>query len=221
MDNSGEAELSAETDAVPSQAVVAAPPKERLPVVWLLTLGWVFLRIGATAFGGLGAALAIIERELVERRRVLSVADVTESLTYTKLLPGSTVVQVVAYLGYKLGGWTGSAIATIAFVLPAAIAMIALAAVYVAATALPNIEPTMNGLTAAVVGILLATTYRLGKSNFRDPVMLAITLVAFGIGVFLDINAALIVVGAGLIGILFLSTPANSEKQSSSKERQR
>ena len=221
MDNSGEAELSAETDAVPSQAVVAAPPKERLPVVWLLTLGWVFLRIGATAFGGLGAALAIIERELVERRRVLSVADVTESLTYTKLLPGSTVVQVVAYLGYKLGGWTGSAIATIAFVLPAAIAMIALAAVYVAATALPNIEPTLNGLTAAVVGILLATTYRLGKSNFRDPVMLAITLVAFGIGVFLDINAALIVVGAGLIGILFLSTPANSEKQSSSKERQR
>lgn len=221
MDNSGEAELSAETDAVPSQAVVAAPPKERLPVVWLLTLGWVFLRIGATAFGGLGAALAIIERELVERRQVLSAADVTESLTYTKLLPGSTVVQVVAYLGYKLGGWTGSAIATIAFVLPAAIAMIALAAVYVAATALPNIEPTMNGLTAAVVGILLATTYRLGKSNFRDPVMLAITLVAFGIGVFLDINAALIVVGAGLIGILFLSTPANSEKQSSSKERQR
>ena len=221
MDNSGEAELSAETDAVPSQAVVAAPPKERLPVVWLLTLGWVFLRIGATAFGGLGAALAIIERELVERRQVLSAADVTESLTYTKLLPGSTVVQVVAYLGYKIGGWTGSAIATIAFVLPAAIAMIALAAVYVAATALPNIEPTMNGLTAAVVGILLATTYRLGKSNFRDPVMLAITLVAFGIGVFLDINAALIVVGAGLIGILFLSTPANSEKQSSSKERQR
>ena len=180
-------------------------------------MGWVFLRIGAMAFGGLGAALALIEREWVERRQALTAADVTEALTYTKLLPGSTVAQVVAYLGFKLGGWTGSAIATIAFVLPAAIAMIALAAVYVAAPALPNIAPALNGLTAAIVGILLATTYRLGKSNFRNPLMLAITLAAFGAGVFLDINMALIVMAAGLMGILLLSSPANSEKQSSGK----
>ena len=73
-----------------------------------LTLGHIFLRIGATAFGGLGAALALVERELVAKRQWLTAADVTEALTYTKLLPGSTVVQVVAYLGYKLGGWSGS-----------------------------------------------------------------------------------------------------------------
>jgi chromate transporter len=65
----------------------------------LWTLARVFLRIGATAFGGLGAALALVERELVAKRAWLTAADVTESLTYTKLLPGSTVVQVVAYLG--------------------------------------------------------------------------------------------------------------------------
>src|SRR5215217_1070868 len=128
----------------------------------LLDLLKIFLRIGAFGFGGLGAALALLERELVQTRQVLMADDMTEALTYTKLLAGSTVLQVVAYLGYKLGGWPGSAVATVAFVLPSALAMLALAAMYVTATALPAITPVVNGLTAAVVGLLLATTYRLG-----------------------------------------------------------
>jgi chromate transport protein ChrA len=56
----------------------------------------------------------MIERELIDRRGVLTREDVTEALTYTKLLPGSTVVQIVAYLAYRLGGWGGSALATVA-----------------------------------------------------------------------------------------------------------
>jgi hypothetical protein len=64
-----------------------------------LTLGWMFLRIGATAYGGLGTTLALIERELVTKRGMLTPADVTEALTYTKLLPGSTGPQAISYLG--------------------------------------------------------------------------------------------------------------------------
>ena len=78
----------------------------------LLRLGWTFLRIGAVAFGGLGATLALLERELVERLHVSTKGQITEALTYTKLLPGSTVVQVVAYLGWRLGGWSASAVVT-------------------------------------------------------------------------------------------------------------
>jgi hypothetical protein len=63
-----------------------------------LRLGSTFLKIGAVAFGGLGATLALIESELVQRQRVVSREELTEALTYTKFLPGSTVVQVVAYL---------------------------------------------------------------------------------------------------------------------------
>src|SRR2546422_6387099 len=117
-----------------------------------LTLGHIFLRIGATAFGGLGAALALVERELVAKRQWLTAADVTEALTYTKLLPGSTVVQVVAYLGYKLGGWSGSAVATAAFVVPSALMMLGLAAAYVTGTALAALHLGAQGLTAAAVG---------------------------------------------------------------------
>jgi chromate transporter len=124
---------------------------------------------------------------------------VTEALTYTKLLPGSTVVQVVSYLGYKLGGWSGSAVATAAFVFPSALLMLVLAAAYVSVTAVPAMRPAINGLTAAVGGILLATTYRLGKANIPDRISIALASIVAG--AVLGIGAAVIVVAAGLLGV--------------------
>jgi len=184
-----------------------------------LILGWIFLRIGATAFGGLGATLALIERELVTQRGMLTPAEVTEALTYTKLLPGSTGPQAISYLGYKLGGWPGSALATAAFLFPSALLMVLLAAAYVAATALPAIGPTVNGLTAAVVGILLATTYRLGKPNIKEPLTWGMALVAFAAGAFLGISAALIVVAAGLLGVILLAPPDVAQAQQRQEEK--
>jgi len=169
------------------------------------SLFWIFLRIGAAAFGDTGPVLVLLEREFIEKRAVLTPEDITEALTYTKLLPGSTVVQIVAYLGYKLGGWGGSALAAIAFVLPAALAMLILAAGYVAVTALPHVQPAITGLTAAVVGMLIATMYRLGKKNISSPVGIVIALAAFVTGAFLNVNAALIVIAAGLVGIPLFS----------------
>ena len=121
-------------------ASTSHPPRHP-PKVPALTLGWIFLHIGATAYGGLGTTLALIERELVTKRGMLTPADVTEALTYTKLLPGSTGPQAIAYLGYKLGGWSGSALAMAAFLFPSALLMVLLAAGYVATTALRPLAP--------------------------------------------------------------------------------
>ncbi len=173
----------------------------------VLALGYIFLRIGAAAFGGLGASLALIERELVTKRQWLTAADVTAALTYTKLLPGSTGPQVVAYLGYTLGGWCGSAVATAAFLCPAALMMLVLAAAYVSGTAIPAIRPALNGLTAAIVGVLLATTYRMGKANIPDRLTLGIALASMVAGAVLDISAAVIVVLAGLVEVGWYALP--------------
>jgi chromate transporter len=144
---------------------------------------------------------------LVTKRQWLTAADVTEALTYTKLLPGSTGPQVVAYLGYKLGGWAGSAVATAAFVFPSALMMLVLAAASVSVTTVPAMRPAMNGLTAAVVGLLLATTYRLGKANIADRLTLGLALVSIIAGAVLGISAAFIVVAAGLLGICLYAIP--------------
>jgi chromate transporter len=189
------------------------------PKVPALTLGWIFLHIGATAYGGLGATLALIEHELVSKRGLLTPAEVTEALTYTKLLPGSTGPQAIAYLGYKLGGWSGSALAMAAFIVPSALLMVLLAGAYVATTALPAIGPAVNGLTAGVVGILLATTYRLGKPNIKEPITWGMALAAFAAGAFLGISAALIVVAAGLLGMILLSPRSTVQDQTRKEGR--
>ena len=74
-----------------------------------------FLRIGAVAFGGLGATIALLRTDLIERRGWCADRDVSEALALTKPLPGSTVVQIVAFLGWRLGGWFGCAIAAASF----------------------------------------------------------------------------------------------------------
>lgn len=199
METNGPATLDSEEERARS-----GPSRGRLTH---FVLGITFLRLGATAFGGQGAAVAMMEREWVDKRGLLTRADITEALTYTTLLPGPTMFQVMSYLGYKLGGWTGSAVASVAFVVPPLTMMVVLAALYVAATALPAVGPAVNGLTAAAAGIVLATAYRMGRSVISDPLTFGIALAACGAEVLLRINVALIVVAGGLLGVVFLSAP--------------
>jgi chromate transport protein ChrA len=77
--------------------------------------------------------------------------------------------------------------------------------------------PAVKGLTGAVVGVLLATTYRLGKDNIKQPLMWGIAMVAFLVGALLHVSAALIVAVAGLLGIFLFSTPTT--KQQTQRER--
>jgi chromate transport protein ChrA len=85
--------------------------------------------------------------------------------------------------------------------------MVLLAAGYGTITALPALGPAVNGLAAAVVGLLLATTYRMGKSNIQGSLTWAIALVAFAAGAFFGLGAAWIVGTAGLLGMILLSPP--------------
>jgi chromate transporter len=142
----------------------------RIPI---FQLGRIFLQIGATAFGGLGASLAIIERELVEKRHVVTAEDIAVASAATTLLPGSTLIQVVCFLGYQLGGWTGSSLAAEACVFPSAVAMLLLAVFYDAISALSLFRPATQGLTATVVGLLLASAARAARRTDRPHVSVA------------------------------------------------
>jgi chromate transporter len=170
----------------------------------LAQLWWQFIKVGVVAFGGLGVTLSLIERYLVTDRRVLTAQEITESLTYTKLLPGSTGVQVVGYLGYRLGGWAGAALATTAFLLPSFLLMLALSIIYEEITAALGsaATPALAGLTAAVVGILAATTYRLAKPTVTTLMGGIVATAACALGIILGINPAWIVLAAGILGIL-------------------
>lgn len=167
-----------------------------------MALAWTFLRIGALAFGGLGATLALIEEELVHRQKRLSRESFVEALTYTKLLPGSTVVQVVAFLSWRLDGWTGAVLGTSAFLLPSAAAMLFLAYGYAQVVALPAAASVTRGLLAAVVGLLLLTLFRVARTTVTTSLGRVLALAAFAIGTGLPANVAWIVLAAGLVGLI-------------------
>jgi chromate transporter len=167
----------------------------------ILRLAAIFLRIGMLAFGGLGPTLALIERELADRRHAITRDDIAAALTHTKLLPGSTVVQVVAYLGWRLGGWPGSAAATTCFVLPSALLMLVLAYGYAEVAATPGLVAARRGVLAVVIALLLTTMFRLTTQVVRTPLTRALAIGAFTTVALLPTSSPWVVLAAGLIGL--------------------
>lgn len=166
----------------------------------LTVMGWELLRLGAVAFGGLGATLALLQRGLVDRRQWLQERDIGEALAITKALPGSTGIQVVAYLGWRLRGWPGALLAAAAFIAPAAVLMIVAAAGSLALPDQPWVKGALTGVQIGVVGLLAAAMWRLARSEAKGPTLTGVLLASCVLGFF--VHALIIVVGAGLIGAL-------------------
>jgi chromate transporter len=166
----------------------------------LLMLAWELLRLGAFAFGGLGSTLALLQRRLVDGRGWLQERDISEALAVSQALPGSTGIQVVAYLGSSLRGWPGAVVAVTAYIAPATALMIAAAAVTLALPDRPWVSGALTGVQVAVVGLLAASMWRLSRSAAKGPVLKVVLLSGCVLG-FL-VPALVVVVGAGLVGAL-------------------
>jgi chromate transporter len=175
--------------------------------IGLWDLAVLFLRIGLGSFGGLLTTMALVEREFVDRRRLLTQQDLTEAVTYTRLLPGSGGPLVISYLGFRLRGWPGSAIATACLLLPGVVMMVALAIGFVTLSVLPEMKRAISGLLAAVVGIQAVTMYRFGRKNVNDVITAAIFSIVLVFALATDVNPGILVIAAGLVGALVLVKP--------------
>jgi chromate transporter len=145
----------------------------------------VFLRLGATAFGG-PAMMAHFRAELVRRRGWLSERDFAEGMALTQIIPGATMVQMATYSGHRVRGASGALVAAIGFVFPAFVLMVALAAVYSSAWALPVVRPLFRGLGAVVVALIFNACLDLGRTALRGwqgPVLAVAALAALALKV--------------------------------------
>jgi chromate transporter len=137
-------------------------------------LGWELLKLGAVAFGGLGSTLALLQRRLGDERGWLEQVVISEGLAFTRALPGSTGVQLVAYLGHRLRGWPGALVGTLAYIAPATLLMILAAAFAAALPDHPAVDRAITGLQIGVVGLLAASMWRLVRSEAKDRARLAV-----------------------------------------------
>lgn len=161
----------------------------------------VWARIGLLSFGGPAGQIALMHRELVERRRWISDARFLHALNYCMLLPGPEATQLAIYVGWLLHRTLGGLIAGLLFVLPGIVAILALSLVYALYGQVPLVAAVFLGLKAAVLAVVVEAVLRIGRKALRNRMMVAIAAAAFvGINVF-HVPFPLIVLGAGLFGL--------------------
>jgi len=163
----------------------------------------VFAGIGLLSFGGPAAQIALMHRRLVDETGWLGEKTFVNALGFCMLLPGPEAMQLATFCGWKLRGVAGGLLAGLLFVVPGALAIFALAAVYAVFGNVPLVSQVFLGIKAAVLVIVLEALLRLSKRALTDRRQWAIAGLAF-IGIFfLSLPFPLIVLAAALFGAVF------------------
>lgn len=176
-----------------------AEPAERVSFSKALR---VWARIGLLSFGGPAGQVALMHQELVERRRWIDEERFLHALNYCMLLPGPEAQQLATYIGWLMHKTRGGLAAGILFVLPGFVAILALSLLYAGLGQLPAVAALFFGLKAAVLAIVLEAVLRIGKRALKSRLLVAIAAAAFIAIFFLQAPFPLIVLGAGLLGLL-------------------
>jgi chromate transporter len=159
-----------------------------------------WLKLGFISFGGPAGQIAIMQTELVERRRWISQARFLHALNYCMLLPGPEATQLAIYVGWLLHKTSGGIIAGAFFVIPSIFVLWALSFIYAAYGSVPWIAAIFYGLKPVVVAIVIAAVIRIGRKALRNEVMWTIAAAAFAAIFFGGVSFPLIIVAAGVIG---------------------
>jgi chromate transporter len=144
----------------------------------LLELALLFLGLGATAMGGPAVHIAMMEEEIVARRRWLTREEFLDFLGATNLIPGPNSTEMAIHVGRVRAGWPGLLVAGISFILPAALMVSALASTYVRYGALPQIAALLYGVKPVVIVIIAQGAYRLGLSAVKSAWLAVLGTVA-------------------------------------------
>lgn len=161
-----------------------------------------WLKLGFISFGGPAGQIAIMHRELVERRRWISEDRFLHALNYCMLLPGPEAQQLATYVGWLLHRIPGGIVAGGLFVLPSIFVLLALSYLYAAHGNSLVAASLLYGLRPVVVAIVFEAVLRIGRRAVRKRLHIAISAAAFVAIYFLGIPFPWIVVLAGLLGWL-------------------
>jgi chromate transporter len=121
-----------------------------------------WLKLGLLSFGGPAGQIAMLHRLVVEERKWIDNERFLHALNYCHLLPGPEAQQLATYVGWLLHGTRGGLVAGTLFVLPGALVVLALSALYAAFRQVPAVEALFYGLKPAVLAVVLAAVLRLG-----------------------------------------------------------
>jgi chromate transporter len=161
-----------------------------------------WVKLGFISFGGPTGQIAIMQTELVERKRWISQSRFLHALNYCMLLPGPEAQQLAIYVGWLLHKTAGGIVAGAFFVIPSIFVLWTLSFIYAAYGSVPWIAAIFYGLKPVVVAIVAAAVIRIGRKALKNEVLWAIALLAFVAIFFFGAPFPAIIIGAGLIGLI-------------------
>ncbi len=167
----------------------------------LRDLALLFLKLGATAFGGPVAHISMMEDEVVRRRRWLSHEEFLDLLGVTNLIPGPNSTEMAIHIGHRRAGWSGLLIAGICFILPATLIVLAIAWAYTRYKTLPQTEAILYGIKPAIIAIIFQTLWALGRRSLKNW-FLATLGIATAVASLIGVHEILLLFGAGVLVVM-------------------
>jgi chromate transporter len=180
-------------------------------------LALLFLKLGTIAFGGPAAHIAMMEDEVVRRRKWLSREKFLDLLGATNLIPGPNSTEMAIHIGYLRAGWPGLLVAGSCFIFPAAIIVSGFAWAYVRYGSLPETARVLYGVKPVIIVIVLQALWGLASSAVKTKLLGAIGLVATVLA-FLRVNELLVLFAAG-VAVAILYTVVAGRKSPKHKRR--
>jgi chromate transporter len=164
-----------------------------------------FLRIGATSWGGFMALISMIQKKVVEQDGKLDNETIMEGISLASVLPGPMAVNVVSFVGYKLGGSKGAFVSIVGVVLPSFLLMLLLSHMYLTWGNIPAMNHFFTGILPAVAAIVLSVAISMGEKNIKDVPQLIIMIIAAAIVTFskMYIITLGVLIVSGLFGYFY------------------
>jgi chromate transporter len=164
----------------------------------LAALALLFLKLGTIGFGGPAAHIAMMEDEVVRRRRWLSREEFLDLLGATNLIPGPNSTEMAIHIGHRKAGWVGLLIAGSCFIIPAALIVTGFAWAYVRYGAVPQAGALLYGVKPVIISIVIQALWGFARAALKTR-LLAMIGAAGTVLVFLGINELAILLGAGVV----------------------
>jgi len=170
----------------------------------LKEIAQVFFKLGCFAFGGPAAHIAMMEDEVVSKRKWMSHEHYLDLIGATNLIPGPNSTEMTMHCGHERGGWMGMFVAGICFIFPAVFITGILAWFYVRFGELPNVKPFIVGIQPAVIAIIIQAVFKLGKKAVKGVELAIFGLIALGLNLF-GINEIFSLLITAVVGTIYFT----------------
>lgn len=172
----------------------------------LRELAILFLRLGATAFGGPAAHIAMMEEEVVRKKQWLARQEFLDLLGATNLIPGPNSTEMAIHIGYKMGGWRGLLLAGSLFILPAFLIVWATAWFYMKYGSLPEFQSVFAGVTPVILAIIAQATWNLSQSAVKDKILAGLAVLSLAMYLYTG-NEILVLFVIAILNLLLRFIP--------------